>query len=106
MLVLVNQRTTYSAVLFPVQDDHQITPSHVAVNVKSSMKLVCNSNFSVWIKDTLKNQPILARSVLIIEKVSLTHNGYYFCFGNYNHSSNYFISKATVKVYGNVYVQK
>ena len=50
-----------------------------------------------------KTNPISKRSSYDIRNANVTNTGYYFCYGKYETSQEYFVAKAHITINGNTY---
>lgn len=89
----------------PAKASNKISPPAQSVNIGSRASFRCNSSGSTyWLFSSSslppKQSPLSTRVTLTIATVALHHMGHYFCFGVDSDTSEYFLAKSELKVYG------
>ena len=80
-----------------------IFPKGGRINAGITITLYCNTS-AVWYFSGQKTipenpTPVINSDRLKIEYISMTNNGYYFCFGAYQGSSLHFLAKVELQVF-------
>ena len=82
------------------KDETRVSPTKVRVPLGALLELRCLSSYDVmWFHDFLKSEPIHKYDLLKINAVTVTDNGYYYCYGTYS-NKRHFIARITVTVVG------
>ena len=76
-------------------------PKIISANIGSRVSFECYTvRQPQWIFNSFTTPPISFSNKLVIEPVSLTDAGEYFCYGEYYNNPRNFLAKGLLKVYG------